>query len=509
MPNNVTDELTANLLQTAILALRQNVVPSLPNGSARIHADLVTRVLYMLQARFSHRGADLQKLIAGTRTLLSDATGLVPDQGSSAGPPPGGEYFSEVDRLERELFHLEVQLTKKMPELVKLAGGDSPRKARAVQLLRRMFDLQQTFLLAQDPDISKGSYICYQGGFIDSERPHERLALYGADITADSLTAHLQQRFPGCQVEELSLMAGGFSKTTMFFTLAQASGQREALVIRKDLPVEFVTPITYEFPLLQQIHKAGFPVAEPLWVESDPQPFGGCFMVSRRVGGSTDISRWASDPNKVELFARQLAKTMADLHALKLNQLAFPADVAGASAGAMTLAEIERWNHKLLRDRRREAHPIEELALNWLKANIPAAAFERRAVLVHGDIGFHNLMIDAGNVTALLDWEFSHPGDPIEDLIYTKPFIEKVMDWETFKSYYREYGGASHTAEEEFFYIVWAKTRSPVNGAQAGTLFAESIPNELKFAVAGFVLARYLGVEAGRMIVDSFDTKAL
>ncbi len=44
------------------------------------------------------------------------------------------------------------------------------------------------------------------------------------------------------------------------------------------------------------------------------------------------------------------------------------------------------------------------------------------AVLVHGDFGPQNLLLtEAGNrVTGLLDWEWAHFGDPIEDLAWTE-----------------------------------------------------------------------------------------
>ena len=504
MPDKISDELTASFLQAAILTLRKDVVPSISDPSARIYADLVTRVLYMLQGRFSHRGEDLQKVIAENKALLDEASTLVPDQGNETPAAANKDYFSAIEKLEDEAFRVERRIASKVPTLLQLASDGGPHKKQAVQLLRRIVDTEQGFLAAQDPDILKGSYVCYQGGYIENERVVERPALYGAEITEASLTRHLQKQFPGCRVEKMSMMAGGFSKTTIFFTLVHADGRSEALVLRKDLPIKYTTNLDYEFPLLQRMYKAGFPVATPYWLEDDPKPFGGRFSVSHRVGGSTDVSRWAGDPQKVEKFARQLAKTMADLHALRLEQLDYPTEISSKSAGDLTLAEINRWaaEHEL-NLRRGEAYPIEEIVLQWLKNNVPKSAFARRGVLVHGDIGFHNLMIDNdAKVTALLDWEFSHPGDPMEELIYTKPFIERVMDWETFKSYYREYSGMAVTPEEEFFYIVWSKTRSPINGAQGAAMFKESIPDELKFAVSGFVLARYLGLEAGRMVVD-------
>jgi aminoglycoside phosphotransferase (APT) family kinase protein len=57
--------------------------------------------------------------------------------------------------------------------------------------------------------------------------------------------------------------------------------------------------------------------------------------------------------------------------------------------------------------------PALELILAWLDRNAP----EPKAVtLVHGDFRTGNYMVDAGALTAVLDWEFAHWGDPREDL---------------------------------------------------------------------------------------------
>jgi aminoglycoside phosphotransferase len=41
-------------------------------------------------------------------------------------------------------------------------------------------------------------------------------------------------------------------------------------------------------------------------------------------------------------------------------------------------------------------------------------------VVVHGDFGPQNLLIDDGRISALVDWEFAHLGDPIEDLAWAE-----------------------------------------------------------------------------------------
>jgi aminoglycoside phosphotransferase (APT) family kinase protein len=308
-------------------------------------------------------------------------------------------------------------------------------------------------------------------------------------------------------VEELSITPGGFSKTTAFFTLVLPSGERQALVLRKDLPLEFVSSVVYELPLLQRLHAIGFPVAEPVWLEDDPSIVGGCFMVSRRAAGSVDFQEWAGDKDSVKRFARQLAKVMADLHALDPSQLGFGPAVKERSAGHFLLDQIDRWYQVLVKERI-EPHLPAEMVLEWLRANVPRSVFERRASFVHGDIGFHNMVIDRGQVTALLDWEFSHVADPIVDLIYTKTFIEKVMDWEEFKSFYYEYGGPVCTPEEEAYYTIWSKIRVSIPGVRCAHIFANHLPDELKFAAAGFVLARYLELDAADLVLEALKKAA-
>lgn len=58
--------------------------------------------------------------------------------------------------------------------------------------------------------------------------------------------------------------------------------------------------------------------------------------------------------------------------------------------------------------------PLIHLSLNWLEANIPDDM--PAPVIVHGDAGPGNFLYDGDRVTALLDWELVHYGDPMADL---------------------------------------------------------------------------------------------
>jgi len=56
-------------------------------------------------------------------------------------------------------------------------------------------------------------------------------------------------------------------------------------------------------------------------------------------------------------------------------------------------------------------------ALRWLKRNPPPPA--QKICVVHGDYRTGNFLVDdRGEIRAILDWEMSHLGDPLEDLAW-------------------------------------------------------------------------------------------
>ncbi|MDT0269063.1 phosphotransferase [Streptomyces sp. DSM 44915] len=53
-------------------------------------------------------------------------------------------------------------------------------------------------------------------------------------------------------------------------------------------------------------------------------------------------------------------------------------------------------------------------------AELPTDALGAGNVLVHGDFGPNNVLLDPNtcDITAVVDWEFAHLGDPVEDLAW-------------------------------------------------------------------------------------------
>ena len=219
-------------------------------------------------------------------------------------------------------------------------------------------------------------------------------------------------------IDGLRRESGGASRQTWSFD-AIVDGVRHAWVLRRDPPVLGVPRSkaetdrsvsidrATEFRVLRAAFQAGVRAPEVLF-ELAPDDGLGDGFVMRRIGG-TAIARKLLRDQPYEAARRkiagQLGEILARLHAVP-------------AAGLPPLARREAADHiagqRQALDLLDRPQPVFELALAWLDRRRPAPT--RTPVLVHGDYRTGNYLADESGVTAILDWEGAHLGDPIEDL---------------------------------------------------------------------------------------------
>jgi len=136
----------------------------------------------------------------------------------------------------------------------------------------------------------------------------------------------------------------------------------------------------------------------------------GVGFVMARIEGEALPYKLFKDPNyagALAKFTEQCAEQLAKIHAIA------PARVT-VDLPALTI-EQNLSNLKAALDMFGVQIPIYSYALNWLEKNIPD---EVPACLLHGDFRMGNLLIDNNGMSAVLDWELAHIGDPAEDLAW-------------------------------------------------------------------------------------------
>ena len=151
----------------------------------------------------------------------------------------------------------------------------------------------------------------------------------------------------------------------------------------------------------------------------------------RRVAGEARGFKLVRDPlvrERGEALAARLGAELAKLH-----RVAPPVPGLGfipVPPGSAALARIAEYRAHL--DEMGSAECVLEWALAWLERHAPPAVPPR---LLHADFRTGNYLVDRGELTAVLDWEFAGFGDPLEDLGWM------LGKYWRFGAYEREAGG--------------------------------------------------------------------
>lgn len=135
-------------------------------------------------------------------------------------------------------------------------------------------------------------------------------------------------------------------------------------------------------------------------------------MLTALVPGEALFTR-LRDPAERERVAFDFMRQLAALHALDVASLPLQGFPSVAPVSTYLMPRIAALAAK------HAGHPEDPLlvfALRWLADHLPADP--PRTVLVHGDAGPANFLYHDGKCTAVLDWEMTHFGDPMEDLAW-------------------------------------------------------------------------------------------
>jgi aminoglycoside phosphotransferase (APT) family kinase protein len=157
-----------------------------------------------------------------------------------------------------------------------------------------------------------------------------------------------------------------------------------------------------EAAVLPVAARLGWPV--PLVLGTPGEPPG---LLMNVVPGTS-----RPDPEETEEVAPEYLALVAAVHGA--DPAAFPIEQFATMGEALT-DELDWWCD-YAEDRGAMEEPVIRLGARVLRATMPT--IDEAPSLVHGDVGAGNFMVDGGRVTAMIDWELAHVGDPHEDMAW-------------------------------------------------------------------------------------------
>ena len=274
------------------------------------------------------------------------------------------------------------------------------------------------------------------------------------------------------RVIDLVRIPGGSSRETYSFDAewtANAERQTRQMIARRDPTGGLLkSEREREYKVVDAMYRAGMKIPEPLFLELDPSVMERPFFIMHRMPGRTATGAPAAaepEPLRCKL-ADEFMSEMARLHqldwcALKMEWLGAPKDLAEPAR-----AQTRHWFELYHQDRMNEAWPIIDAAFAWLKAN-PVIA--DRIVIVHGDFRAGNFLFDDNGLIAMLDWEMTHLGDPLEDLGWSSMRLwgqgnlaGGLVDREEYIALYERKSGAVVDHKRLFFYQVLGNAKMAV-----------------------------------------------
>lgn len=321
-----------------------------------------------------------------------------------------------------------------------------------------------------------------------------------APVTATDLQRYLDAQRPHLDAGEVlsvTQIAGGYSKDTWRINTSKGIQGHKRLVLRRDLPFgPGENTVTDEVDVITTLHQAGLPVPALLWQTRDCSAVGQPFLLFPELPGEAIMGDWNAAPEVREHILLNLARTMAQLHRVPVEPLLSPRQ-RKLSPMELVRDYVKSWQHKW---QRRQVMPstLMDSAYEWLLDNVPEDL--DHASIVHGDISLRNTLIKDGQLVALLDWEFWHPGDPMEDLSYFRLIAEPWMDWRVFMTEYHAAGGPAWDERRANYYAVWRSVRNATTTTTAWHGFLSGDYAVTKAAYQGLSLYRFFLRDIARQL---------
>jgi aminoglycoside phosphotransferase (APT) family kinase protein len=214
----------------------------------------------------------------------------------------------------------------------------------------------------------------------------------------DGITRQLGELEPGetFHVDASAARAGGMSHINLLATGSR--GTRFIVRVPPDSGPLEPYDIEAEVRQIRRAEAAGIPVAHPVAVRPT-------FAVMEFVDGPVLVpgGEW-SEPERAAL-ARELVTMLARIHA-----------IPGEAEPELTPAPLLlRWTAALGEVGGPDMPVLPAYAAVWLRRHIPRPT---RCALVHGDYRLGNMIWQGTTIRAVLDWEYSAPGDPLFDLAW-------------------------------------------------------------------------------------------
>jgi aminoglycoside phosphotransferase (APT) family kinase protein len=290
-------------------------------------------------------------------------------------------------------------------------------------------------------------------------------------------------------IERLSKFPAGFSWITYAVKVAGFANARD-VILRIGPPYGLFAPYSAmpEFDSLSALAASAVPTPRAFFASDDPAILGAPFFICERVEGDTPLP-WGShgqglNGDRRETLAADFIEALAALHRFEWRTTALVKWGEGVTNENAAELQIDDWQKRFERWALRP-HPMAHRTLAWLRSHAPTA---QKVSLVHGDYRLGNFLERDGRISAILDWELVHLGDPIEDLGWAflpqyrggTSLVCGLAGEADFVARYKARSGLKVDPASLKFYIVFSLMKLAFTHMAAARCFEDGLFNDMR-----------------------------
>lgn len=240
-------------------------------------------------------------------------------------------------------------------------------------------------------------------------------------IERAQIAAIVADAFGNATVDSIERLTGGVSADVFRLDVGLDDGTARSLVLRVHGRTHSGHGATLEYDLLQSLHAAGVPVAEPLVFDADGRVISDPWLLMKFVDGTTRVPE-----DESARYISMMANALADVHEVPVEGLpaALPERLDPLPELLDFLPEDSEWN-----------------VIRSHLGRLGGTAHAGQPRLLHGDFWPENLLWADGRLSAIIDWEDSALGDPLSDVACTRlelRYLYGIEGMETFTAAYAQ-----------------------------------------------------------------------
>jgi len=303
------------------------------------------------------------------------------------------------------------------------------------------------------------------------------------------IATYLAHRMPDARsivVDELSRIYGGSSQETFRF---HATSIDRRLILRRDATAGLVVAERdLEYNVYRALVGQGVPIPGVHFLELDAKWLERPFFIMDMCPGKPGSPFVSTDPydGHGDTIGQQYWSILGQLAAIDHRSVGLESLRNGDAVNGFWRHELDWWE-AILDENEALIEPAVRGALRWLRRNPPPEP--AKPAIIHGDYRSGNfLFTNDGKISAILDWEMCHVGDPLEDVAWgLDPFWPITRHYPLDEGLARWEAASGMTLDREAldWWLLFTAVKACAIWTTAATSFASGKNREMTMALSG------------------------